>query len=91
MNEWIINDWTLIESAYVLIFIGGIAVISAILCGAWILGKWMLDRAYEASMKPKKVRKSRYTFVQQLMQDYNNHKACNDCVNRMRNERRGRS
>ena len=86
-----VNDWTLYESIYVLAFLGGLTIISAILCGAWVLGKWMLDRAIEASKAPKKVRKSRYTFVQQLMQDYNNYKACNDCVRRLKDERRGRS
>ena len=86
-----VNDWTLYECFYILAFLGGIAVISAILCGAWILVKWVLDRAIEASNKPKKVRQSRYTFVQQLMQDYNNYKACNDCVRRLKDERRGRS
>lgn len=85
------NDWTLYESIYVLAFFGGITLISAIFCGAWALGKWMLDKAIEASMKPKKGKRSRYTFVQQLLQDYNNYKACNDCVNRLKEERRSRS
>ena len=83
------NDWTLIECAYVAIFLGGLTIISAIFCGAWELLKWILDKAVE--VKPKKARQSRYTFIQQLMQDYNNYKACNDCVSKMRNERRGRS
>lgn len=85
------NDWTLYESIYILAFFGGITLISAICTGAWVLLKWVLDKAIEASMKPKKVKRSRYTFVQQLMQDYNNYKACNDCVRRLKDERRGRS
>lgn len=83
------NDWTLIECAYVAIFLGGLTIISAIFCGAWELLKWVLDKAIETRQKPKK-KQSRYTFVQQLMQDYNNYRACNDCVQRMRNDRRGR-
>ena len=82
------NDWTLYESIYILAFFGGITLISAICAGAWVLLKWVLDKAIELSMKPKKAKRSRYTFVQQLMQDYNNYKACNDCVRRLKEERR---
>lgn len=83
------NDWTLYESIYILAFFGGITLISAIFCGAWSLLKWVLDKAIDTRQKPKK-KQSRYTFIQQLMQDYNNYRACNDCVSRMRNERRWR-
>lgn len=68
------NDWTLYESIYVLAFLGGLTIISAIFCGAWVLLKWVLDKAVKTSLKPKK-KHSRYTFVQQLMQDYNNYKS----------------
>lgn len=81
------NDWTLYESIYVLAFLGGITIISAIFVGAWALLKWVLDKVIEARQKPKK-KHSRYTFVQQLQQDYNNYKACNDCVRRLKDERR---
>ena len=83
------NDWTLYESIYVLAFLGGLTIISAIFCGAWELLKWVLDKAIETRQKPKK-KHSRYTFIQQLMQDYNNYKACNDCVRRLKDERRGK-
>ena len=81
------NDWTLYESIYVLAFLGGLTIISAIFCGAWELLKWVLDKAIETRQKPKK-KQSRYTFVQQLKWDYSNYKAYKDYA---RKQRGGRS
>ena len=81
------NDWTLYESIYVLAFLGGLTIISAIFCGVWELLKWVLDKAIETRQKPKK-KQSRYTFIQQLKWDYSNYKAYKDYA---RKQRGGRS
>lgn len=78
------NDWTLYECIYVLAFLGGITIISAISVGTWSLLKWLLDKAVEASQKPKKAKCSRYTFIQQLKYDYSNYKAYKDYSKRQK-------
>lgn len=86
------NDWTLYESIYVLAFLGGLTIISAIFCGAWGLLKWVLDKAVKTSLKPKlpkkaKWIKSNYTLMQQLKWDYRNYMAYKDYAKKQKGGR----
>ena len=85
-------DWTIYECAYIIGFLCAIFVIMALGYGAWLLGKWMLDKAIEHSMKPKlpkktKWIKSRFTFIQQLKWDYRNYMAYKDYAKKQRGRR----
>lgn len=85
-------DWTIYECAYIVGFLCAIFVIMALGYGAWVLGKWVLDKAIEISTRPKlpkktKWIKSNYTLIQQLKWDYRNYMAYKDYAKKQRGRR----